>query len=249
MASSVAATSTSVISALAPVQRELDNLFSSQALPSWDEQLQAVRRLAQPARFISLLESVLDSEAALQEIASRSYVHPNRFDKISLISSSIPDYKLRLHIWWPSSEDGFTESVHNHQWTLSSVVLLGSLHSQDFMVGDQGPEYLHYTYSSRPGLSNRPELTASPVALSCVSDTVLATGSYYVLSTEVLHRVISDPRNMTATLMLQGPANPNTVVHIYTDEPIYVGEGVESPETFSNDVLSDKLRRLLQSIR
>ncbi len=95
---------------------------------SWQQHLQAVRELGQPDLFTSFLRLILATPALLHEIAARSYIHENKFDKIVLISSSDPDYKLRLHIWWPSSESPFTESIHNHQWVLSSVVLAGALH-------------------------------------------------------------------------------------------------------------------------
>ena len=151
---------------IAQVKTALDDLFSQrQPPPSWEEQRETVIRLGQPDLFTSLIETILSDQALLHKVASRSYIHENKFDKIVLMSSSNPDYKLRLHVWWPSPEAPHTETIHNHQWTLSSIVLVGALHWQEFIPANAGSELLHYTYKTRPGLRNLPKLAMGPVAL------------------------------------------------------------------------------------
>ncbi len=93
-------------------------------------------------------------------------------------------------------------------------------------------------------MRNLPE-SAVPERLICVSDSTIGLGSYYMLSTESLHCVISDPQNMTATLMLQGPAEPNTLVHIYTAKPVADNREALASGAFTDDILEEKLRKLI----
>ncbi|HSS48756.1 MAG TPA: hypothetical protein VLX28_07410, partial [Thermoanaerobaculia bacterium] len=98
-----------------------------------------VEELGNKQNLTRLLQAVLLEPAALREVASRSYRHPNGYDKIVLCSTSeiIVPYEARLHIWWSDTERPDTP-IHDHGWDFASMVLSGRLECQEYEVGEGG---------------------------------------------------------------------------------------------------------------
>lgn len=95
-----------------------------------DSRLTSILNVYSAARII---REILDSSQGLEDIARRSYTHSNGFDKITLISNGKPEFKLRLHIWWPRGRsEQNTELIHNHRWFFTSTTLCGSVQVETF---------------------------------------------------------------------------------------------------------------------
>ncbi|MDL2192821.1 hypothetical protein QQF40_15685 [Cobetia sp. LC6] len=73
-------------------------------------------------RWRSLFSSIVLNEAAIEEIAKRSYVHANGFVKLLLVDKR-PLYSVRLHIW-PSTVIKETD-IHDHPWDFDGFILNG----------------------------------------------------------------------------------------------------------------------------
>ena len=95
----------------------------------------------------SFIEALLTDERALSHSAGQSYEHFNGFDKIVLLSSQEPGFKLRLHVWWPGMPRNL-ENVHNHRWNFASAILRGSYKTQIYTFDQSGAQMSHYAYSS-----------------------------------------------------------------------------------------------------
>jgi hypothetical protein len=172
---------------------------------------EALTIIAQPEVFRSLLSELSSNSSLVESVANRSVWHPNGFSKIVLISD--PCFQLRLHVW--QSIDGVPseprENIHNHRWDFAMILLAGSYWHQEFRPADNGEEFHAYTYQSTPDGASYSLTPAGITPLRCVFDACLLQGSRYTIASEVIHRVIPDPRNPPVSLVLQGPPKPAEV--------------------------------------
>jgi hypothetical protein len=196
-----------------------------------------------------LLELILNEPTAIEEIAARSYTHVNAFDKIVLLSSAQPQYKLRLHIWWPMPEDvaqkkeGFR--VHNHRWNFSSIILCGAMRVQHFdvlPVDQTGIKMHEYKYIAADDKDHYTMQFIGPAKLNCSFDGVVTAGNYYALSHTVQHRIITERAHTAATLVLRGGIT-KPLVDVFADQPIEGYERVEVVQLSPNELLG-KLKDL-----
>ena len=99
-------------------------------------------------RLVKRLRNLCDDESVLDIIASRSYRHPNGFDKIVLKYHGKGLPSLRLHIWWNATQD--VNDVHNHPWDFKSSVISGAIENRVFVTRKSKPAshagdiYNHY---------------------------------------------------------------------------------------------------------
>ncbi|MBX6769381.1 MAG: hypothetical protein IRY90_19885, partial [Actinomadura rubrobrunea] len=157
-----------------------------------------------------LLNAALDDDQWMDAMARASYRHPNGFDKIVLLSTDA--FQLRLHVWGQDRPEAESENIHNHRWDFSSVILLGGYRYQEFTADGGTSQFYVYTYNSRRGV---PSYSLEPLGrrgLSCCFDAHLRAGTSYTLSSEVFHRVATPPGRLTASLVLQGPHRPTSVL-------------------------------------
>src|SRR5450631_656492 len=89
------------------------------------ESRQIVQQIGTATILLRVLGTLLANEEQIRQVASMSYRHRNGFDMFVLWKSAQPEYKLRLHIWWPeySHIKQRMEAIHNHSWDFSSTVL------------------------------------------------------------------------------------------------------------------------------
>jgi hypothetical protein len=74
-------------------------------------------------RLAVLAERICRSRSLQDEIAARSYWHPNGF--VKLVLEERPGWgQVRLHVWPEPSDD---DDVHDHAWYYQSVVIGGRL--------------------------------------------------------------------------------------------------------------------------
>lgn len=133
-------------------------------------------------------------------------------------------------------------SVHNHRWDFATTILFGGYHHQEFRSGAQGATYCAYKYQSESGAKEFTLVPQGTRALRCVMDAYLVAGSFYTLTSEVLHRVVPDRGLPTASLVLEGPRQPSEV-DIYTMRPM--DAATDTFRGLEPDSLAEQLHRFL----
>jgi hypothetical protein len=156
------------------------------------------------APFVSLL---LSDRQWLEEIASRSYLHANDFLKIVLMTGGPEDWKLRLHLWTPQPQEALRglEDIHSHRWDFTTALVLGEYLATEYRLGS-GDEHYHYEYGVVDETNSFSMRELGMDRLSAVFHARLPAGAIYHISSQLLHRVSRVSPEMTATLMVQGPA-------------------------------------------
>lgn len=192
-----------------------------------------------------IIRELLENKEKLREVAKRSYVHSNGFDKITLISSAKPEFKLRLHIWWPEKRKRQREEfIHNHRWLFRSTVLLGGASVETYSEQGGGELMFRYEYVPRDDVSEKYDLKV--VGRSrLASDFMfrLTPGSTYAMSQNLLHRVLWTGDTVSATMFVRWRATHSKAA-VFSEEEI-VDEQMLSVPSFSEGVLSAKLERIL----
>ena len=223
------------------LERDLTGYVNDYVAGESEALLEGLSMVARPVNFRSLLTQITSDKTLLGDVASRSVWHPNGFAKIVLLS--LPRYNLRLHIWRnvPGQRPG-PENIHNHRWDFATTLLAGGYCHQEFRPAPSGEEYFAYTYRPAAGLG----YSLDPLgikALRCVFNAHLAQGSRYTISSDVLHRVVPDLSEPTASLVLQGPHLPSRVEVFATQEVGRVGS-VQLAE-LSPDFLLGHMKEIL----
>ena len=166
--------------------------------------------------FAAWLRDLAADEAAVAEIAKRSYWHPNGFAKIVLHTGVEPEFRVRLHVWPRSETPSRGEShPHRHRWEFASHVLAGTgMHMVEFAeTAEGGKPFRRYRYGTDP---------ANPAALAADGEVRLKRravphvqgGDVYTGDTAVVHTVRPVDAGLTATVVIQGPRRtPTTVVY------------------------------------
>ncbi|MEU5262816.1 hypothetical protein [Amycolatopsis sp. NPDC021455] len=166
--------------------------------------------------FTAWLRDLTADDAAVAEIAKRSYWHPNGFAKIVLHTGIEPEFRVRLHVWPRSETPSRGESnPHSHRWEFASHVLAGTgMHMVEFAETTEGGKpFRRYRYGTDP---------ANPAALAADGEARLKRravphvqgGDVYTCDTAVVHTVRPIDAGLTATVVVQGPRRtPTTVVY------------------------------------
>lgn len=195
-----------------------------------------------------IVKEIIGDERALTEVASRSYTHSNGFDKITLLSSRAPEFKLRLHAWWPKEQGrASAEFVHDHRWFFRSTTLRGSAHVEIFTERDGGVPVFRHEYVPRDEASERYGLKVAGTT-SLTSDLMmrLAPGSTYAMGPDALHRVIWVGEEISLTMFVRWDSiRPAASVFAETE---IVDEQMLSVPSFTNDQLRSKLLAVLSEL-
>lgn len=205
---------------LSDIENWINSFFnpSENVLNQTKEILQSLNSNEQ---IISILKSLLLDKKKLEEIASRSYLHYNGFDKIVLLENKELGYRLRLHLWRPENHINYFEHIHNHPWDFSSIILAGALkfqiYSPDCMDISQKDYYKYLTLPSKEKGQGHILKPNGKSKLKLVLDASLNAGSFYSNAKEIIHRVIKDNNQFCATLILQAPIN-SVKSDIFTEE-------------------------------
>ena len=195
-----------------------------------------------------IIREILDDDGALAETATRSYAHSNGFDKITLLSSREPDFKLRLHAWWPDGRNGRNaEFIHSHRWSFRSTTLCGRAHVETFTERDGGEPAYRHEYQPRDDATERYGLTV--VGRSSLASDLMFTltpGSTYAMGPNLLHRVIQASDAVTITLFVRWAATHPTA-SVFAESPI-LDEGILSVPSFTRDQLRSKLEDVVAAL-
>jgi hypothetical protein len=212
----------------------------------YDEQ-SALEQLAAPDAFSELIDLITAETEIIDAAATRSYEHPNGFDRICLHNEA-NEGELRVHIWWHNTSSD--ETIHNHAWDFRSVTVLGNLRFQIFAESEAGNEF--YRYRSGPSPSRKPGeyvfQYSGPARLTTVFEGSSHPGSAYWFRGTAFHRVLA-PRETskpTVTLVRSGP--------IYRDHSeVMLPAGVRMPparslQLFRGAEIIERLRALKSHI-
>ncbi|MDY0810603.1 hypothetical protein [Kitasatospora purpeofusca] len=157
---------------------------------------------------------IVSDEAALAEMAARSYYHANNFLKVVLLVGDGRPWKLRLHLWHPRPDASgtVTEDIHSHRWDFTTALVVGEYFAQEFKIGP-GTEYHHYRCPPI-GQGSAFSLEAQgKEQLYAAFEAVLPAGTIYHINHEVLHCISRSAGKAAASLVLQKPA-----VEDFTDD-------------------------------
>lgn len=192
-----------------------------------------------------IVREILDDDRALSEVAARSYTHTNGFDKFTLLSNKEPEFKLRLHAWWPAkNNDQNGEFIHDHRWSFRSTTLFGNVHVETFTERDGGEPMYRHEYQPR---DDAKEIYCLRVVgrSSLASDLMftLAPNSTYTMGPDLLHRVIRAGDGATITLFVRWSTTRPTA-SVFAKAPI-LDERILSVPSFTRDELRSKLKNVL----
>ena len=195
-----------------------------------------------------IVREILDDDSALAETAARSYTHSNGFDKMTLLSSREPEYKLRLHAWWPDGQNGHNgEFIHSHRWHFRSTALCGSAHVETFTEREGGEPAYRHEYQPRDVARERYGLkVVGQSGLASDLMLTLAPGTTYAMGPDLLHRVIRASDAVSITLFVRWAATYPTA-SVFAESPI-IDEGILSVPSFTRDALRSKLEDVLAAL-
>ena len=199
-----------------------------------------------------LRELLVDALDSAREVGRRSYLHPNGFLKVVLISPSTVPFELRLHQWHsgePSdlSPAPWQKPIHEHGWSFASTILTGALAFQVYEPDDQGAEYVAYLYQ-RP--SSHLEFSLQPRGLERLVVTETGThyaGSAYCFERGRLHRTWCVGSQPCTSLVLQGRVIcRETRVYHSTRMPESSAAGKRRPVALDEAAVRVAIRRVLE---
>lgn len=216
--------------------------FSSSVKTYADARLSEILTAESALRFA---RELLENDRALADAATRSYTHSNGFDKIALLSSQEPEFKLRLHAWWPNeSNRRVDEFVHNHRWTFRSTLLCGRAHVETYRESNDGVSVYRYEYSPRDDSSETYDLGAvGRTSLSSDLMLTLTPGCTYSMGPNLLHRVIPASNSVTVTMFVRwGVICPTASV--FADSAV-LDRAMLSVPAFTPDQLRTRLTNII----
>lgn len=184
------------------------------------------------------LALLIEDDAALSEVAGRSYGHPNGFEKIVLHIGG--GYGIRLHVWHRRNGRWISDAnPHGHRWEFASWIVTGSLLEITYAESADGGPHLRCEYGRDP--NGAPMLIPNGAATLREVDRVdHLAGRVYQRSRTIVHTVTPTGRDLVASLVLQGPRS-------LTPTPVYLQWGDE-PEHKEYELRPAGLRALLADV-
>jgi hypothetical protein len=228
----------------------LESLPVDESQRTVTDNLVLLNQIASKHYFGQLLGYIVGESDLLAQIASRSYRHVNYFDKIVLVGSDkLRGYRLTLHLWCPPYTDKELkkESLHDHRFNFWSVILTGTLRSENFVEATEGVLMQHYRYipeKRTEDVTNFYEYVGDKRILRSELLERSAEESYYQSSFGI-HRVLL-PERLTCTLVLRGPRQKAFTNTYRTDIP-KMNRAIAN-EMFTETVVKQKLLALLNAI-
>jgi hypothetical protein len=167
-------------------------------------------------------------------------------------SGDAAGYRLTMHLWRPPYTEAeiCDELIHDHRFSFWSNILVGDLHSENFVISGSGRTYHQYRY--------RPEKRATSTEANFyefVGDARLLTvapsketaGDVYYLSYDRTHRVVLPQTSMTCTLVLRGPRERSYSTVFNTSYPTQDTRATNT--MFTGAQLGRRLAALLDEVR
>ena len=158
---------------------------------------------------------------SLRESGYRPRMHPNGFIQLYV------DDLTRLHVWpWPlmAGERPDASPLHDHTWSMRSVVLVGSIIQSVWTVGlEHGGQPTHSVWQSAPGGRHHEsplEDTGVLVKADLRGEFIIPEGAEYEQSAFTFHT--TGWNELTVTMMRKGSADAGPSCRVlvpYGSEP------------------------------
>lgn len=103
----------------------------------------AVASFADKRLVRGIVQSILEDDAVLEQIAAKSYPHPIGFDKLVLDDDRSTGFKFRLHVYWRGANFAALERLHLHRFEMASAIITGELTNHLWHVVDYQPANLY----------------------------------------------------------------------------------------------------------
>jgi hypothetical protein len=173
-----------------------------------------VYALSRPSNFIEFTRRILASEEFFMKVVDESY-HHDLFDKTVLLSGSKCGWKLRMHVFVPSTFSAAQEEVHSHRNHFVSHVLHGGFKQELWEDPAHCPsmndfemhEFFKYIYDPTLTEDGTRVFNIKPqgkVNLVRVDQICAGKGGAYYMHPSVLHSVNAID-GCTVTLVLNSP--------------------------------------------
>jgi hypothetical protein len=201
--------------------------------------------LTKEGLFEELVQAILSDNKWFCEVKQNSYQHENGFWKVVLLEGQ--HFKLRAHIWTPSSMLPAQENVHDHNWSFRSHTLFGELPFEILKVAESGEAAWHYLYRKGTGGQTTGAESYSAdfqgeVNLLVTLNGEHCAGTAYFMGPLTMHRILP-PVVDTATFVMTGP-RLRKECGLYASAPLDDTEDVKPPR-----IDTTQLRELLDSIQ
>ena len=174
----------------------------------------AERLRSVPGMFARDLAKIRAQPDRMAELERRAYWHRNGFAKIKIAETG--SYSVRLHIWPP--EDSLRGDVdpHSHRWEFASLVVAGAgIKERRFELADKfaaGSRYIACEYGRRGGVRYLEK--TGEAWLREVDGYRRPYGHVYSCPRDVLHTVEPIGADLVATIVVQGPVDPETSTRV-----------------------------------
>ena len=193
------------------------------------------------------IKEMFSNDKLINMVLKKSYFHYNGFFRIVLASSEY--YKVRLHFWDAKNlNENNPENIHDHRWTFSSKILMGSYISQIYIVSKdpQDSEYYKYLYDSNHDKDSYNLKEEGVERLKLIENRVFKIGENNSSNTVDLHRVIPTQNTLTASLMVQGQ-KVKDIARVYNENKIRKSDHINMLP-LSRKQLKDLCGKLLYAI-
>ncbi len=189
---------------LGALKQQIDRVIGEAGTVGASQTARALEAVADRAHLRDALATIVGDQHLLSAVASKSYLHPNGFEKIPLAYTRTPEYKLVLHVWCGGRDAHEPSDIHNHRWDFSSMVLLGGLQWEQYEISASlGHPMAEYRYQSPEGSGSYSLEHVGSSPLHCVLSAWFSERTTYTFSRDALHR--ADPgTSMSVSLVLQG---------------------------------------------
>ena len=230
---------------LKEVKNYLNNHFVSDPSISPILESQEINFISKKENFKSFIQNLAQNRTILDQIASKSYRHDNNFDKLVLVTSKEPEYRLRLHIWWPENS-GYSiqpELIHNHRWNFSSFIILGAMTFETFQVTTHGSPHFKYVYIPPVDTKSYQMKHNGTEFLSSILQVNMTPGCKYAFESIGLHRVTNQGEVPVVSLMIRGASTQKDAL-VYSEKRIEYESAI--PVTrLAPDQVKLKLERIM----
>jgi hypothetical protein len=165
-----------------------------------EDTVSTVLALAEPSTLARFLADLLAEPANVDRCAADSYEHALGFSKIVLIDAA-PLFKLRLHVWWPTSSRDVAH-IHNHRFSFASALVTGEYEMATFEPAEAGIPVTSYVERSVSAEGWRLDPHGDAYLRQAIN-LRLTPGSGYTLAPTTLHKVSVGRSRACVTLVLQ----------------------------------------------
>jgi hypothetical protein len=168
---------------------------------------------------VALLDDLTSDPGRAATVARSSYWHSNGFAKLVLHRNTDPELSLRLHVWTgdrPAPTVDY-QNIHNHRWAFGSVVLAGALDVDEFEETSDAadPKALACNAYAYDAVADGASGQLRPLGIRALRPTGSASyeaGEMHLCDTRTLHTVTPVGSGLTATILVQGPAETGTAL-------------------------------------